>query len=100
MFVITTSGALEQNKHTKLPIFLLPLNIFWIFFQNMWKKDGHLLKPTFFHLLNTALSSGKKHEKMVLNLAKTGCVGGQIWSDQHQILQKLFSKLTSTVKKR
>jgi len=25
--------------------------------------------------------------------------GSQIWSDQHQTLQKLFSKLTSPVKK-
>jgi len=41
----------------------------------------------------------KKHEKMVSNPAKTGRVGGQIWSDQHQTLQKLFSKLTSPVKK-
>jgi len=28
MFFITTSGALVQNKHTKLRIFYLPLNIF------------------------------------------------------------------------
>jgi len=42
----------------------------------------------------------KKHEKMVLNPAKTGRVGGQIWSDQPQTLQKLFSKLTSPVKRR
>jgi len=26
--------------------------------------------------LNTALSSGKKHEKMMLNAATTGCMGG------------------------
>jgi len=37
---------------------------------------------------------------MVLNPAKTGRVGGQIWSDQPQTLQKLFSKLTSPVKKK
>ena len=58
------------------------------------------MKSTFFQLLNTELSSGKKkHEKMVSNPAKTGRVGSQIWSDQHQTLQKLFSKLTSPVKK-
>jgi len=42
----------------------------------------------------------KKHEKMMLNPAKTSCVRGQIWSDQHQTLQKLFSKLASPVKRR
>jgi len=39
--------------------------------------------------LNTALFSGKKHKKIVSNPVKTGCVGGQIWSDHQQTLQKL-----------
>jgi len=40
----------------------------------------------------------KKHEKMMLNPAKTRCVGSQIWFDQQQTLQKLISELTSPVK--
>jgi len=70
------------------------------FFSKYVKEGWASVETNIFSFIEHTLSSGKKHEKMVLNLAKTGCVGGQIWSDQHQTLQKLFSKLTSTVKKR
>jgi len=50
--------------------------------------------------LNTALFSGKKHKKIVSNPVKTGCVGGQIWSDHQQNFAEVrFSKLTSPAKK-
>ena len=65
----------------------------------MWKKYGHLLISTFFSLLNTALSSGKNMIKRCRTLQKPAAWGNQIWSDQHQTLQRLFFKLTSPVKK-
>ena len=42
----------------------------------------------------------KKRKKMVLNPQKLSMSEGQIWSDQPQTLQKLFSKLTSPAEKR
>jgi len=50
--------------------------------------------------LNTAFSSDKKNKQVMSNPAKLAVWGGQIWSDQHQTLQKLFSKPTSPAKKR
>jgi len=42
----------------------------------------------------------KNMKKWCRTLQKLAVSGGQIWSDQHQTLQKLFSKLTSPVKER
>jgi len=60
-FVITTSGALGQNQHTQVVIFLFPLNISWNICFNLCERNiGIFWNQHFFHVLKVALCIGKK----------------------------------------
>jgi len=63
MYFITTSGALEQNKHTNYEYFCFPSKYFRIFFPKYVKELRASVDTNIFSLLNTTLSSGKKNMK-------------------------------------
>jgi len=69
--------ANNYAEHTvTMSIFASPQHILEFFFHTMWKKYGHLLISTFFSLLNTALSSGKKTWKNDVEPCKNWPCGG------------------------